>query len=87
MVEYDDYNSEYFFDKEYELEEYDSILEELYEPAPEDQDFAYNIFLLEQTNTLIKEIGEKSSNLRVSAGAAQKALQDLIYLYTEECGE
>ena len=85
MIEIDDYNSEYFFEGENELEEYHSILDssDYYSPNDDDRDFSYNIFTLEQANNVLNELGNKNVDLGVAAHSATNAINHFIKIYTE----
>lgn len=84
-MEIDDYNSEYFFNGEDLLEQYNSILDSLdyAEPDEEDKDFAYNIMVLEQALTIVNELGNSVSKLASAAQNVTNALNCFIEIYTE----
>lgn len=87
MLEIDDYNSEYFFNGADELEEYHGILDSLdsfeYSPTEEEKDFAYNIMILEQCCSVLRELGDKTAELSIAAERANRAVQKFIDVYTE----
>ena len=83
MLEVSDYNSEYFFDKEYELEQYNSILENFEEPSEEEKDYAYDIFTLEQAVSTLNTLSKSLTDIGVHADAAKKDLEKFIEIYSE----
>ena len=86
LTEIDDYNGEYFFNKEYELEEYTSILDTFESPVNEEEkDSAYNIFILEQAISTIHDIENQVIDMGVHAESTCKAIEKFIEIYTEKC--
>lgn len=84
--EIDDYNSEYFFNKEYELEEYNSILDTFDSSMREEEkDSAYNIFILEQAISTIHDIEHQVADMSVHAENACRSIEKFIEIYTEKC--
>lgn len=77
-LEADDYNSEYFFNREYDWEEYQETLSE-YELTPQE----YNAFILEQAISDIKEIGKLSSALSIVCGNAVKSIERVCKVFDE----
>ena len=63
MVEIDDYNGDYFFEGMEELDEYNSILDtdEYRAPTEEDKDFSYNIMIMEQCLSVLRELSDKKT--------------------------
>lgn len=87
MLENDDYNGEYFFNKEAEWDLYQSILETYDEPSEKDKDISYNIFSLEQAISTINELANTFSELSITAEQAIKNIEDFINVYTKLNGE
>lgn len=83
MVEFDDYNGDYFFEQEENWLEYQSIIDSYETPTPQEKDFSYNIFTLEQALSAINEIANVNSSLSITAERANKALKELIAIYTK----
>lgn len=82
MVEFDDYNGDYFFEQEENWLEYQSIIDNYDEPTPQEKDSSYNIFTLEQALSTINEIARVNGSLTIAAERATKALEELITTYT-----
>ena len=91
MLEIDDYNGDYFFEGESELEEYYSILDSLeyHSPTEEEKYYAYNIMIMDQCLSVMRELGEKTTELGAAANSAINALKKFITVYTESesCNE
>lgn len=92
MVDYelDDYNQEYFFNKEDEWIEYQNLLNDWDEPTPQEKDFSYNIFTLEQALSVINDISNSISNSASSLGLSceetKRSLEKFIEDYTRVGG-
>lgn len=82
MVEFDDYNGDYFFEQEENWLEYQSIIDSYDAPTSQEKDSSYNIFTLEQALSTINEIANVNSSLSITAERANKALKELIATYT-----
>lgn len=82
MVEFDDYNGDYFFEQEENWLEYQSIIDNYDEPTPQEKDSSYNIFTLEQALSTVNEIARVNGSLSIAAERATKALEELITTYT-----
>ena len=84
--EFDDYNQEYFFNKEDEWIEYQNILNDWDEPTPQEKDFSYNIFTLEQALSVINDISNSFYSLGFSCEEIKRSLEKLIEDYTRVGG-
>lgn len=89
MVDYeiDDYNQEYFYNLEKDMEEYQSIMDEWEEPLPKEKDMSYNIFTLEQAISTINDIANITKDMQVAAHSAINAIDNFIKVYTRFCEE
>jgi len=87
MTEIDDYNGDFFFEGERELEEYHSILDSLesydYSPTEEEKYFSYNIMIFEQCLSILRELSDKNIDLGVAAQNTIYSLKKFIEIYTE----
>lgn len=82
MIEIDDYNGDYFFEKEEEWLTYESILEDYDSPGESDKDSAYNIFSLEQALSVVNELSNDSKELSIVGERVNEAMNDFIKMYT-----
>lgn len=83
MIEFDDYNGDYFFEQEENWLEYQSIIDSYDEPTSQEKDSSYNIFTLEQALSTVNEIANVNGSLSIAAERANKALEELINTYTK----
>lgn len=86
MLEIEDYTGDYFFLESEDLEEYNDIMEQMNE---EEESYAYDIFTLEQTRSIIERIlknalsEDREGVLATAAQNVSLSLDKFLDIYSE----